>query len=70
MEISYAHREYTFRLRHREITLLIDALEYLVSHVPSDAHFAVYVGWQRNDVREFVGELREFVRSTHDPTVS
>jgi hypothetical protein len=70
MEMSYAHGEYTFRLSHREIALLIDTLGYLVSHLPSDAHFAVYVGWQRDDVQEFTRELHEFVRSAHDPTVT
>ena len=63
MKTEFVDDEYVLRLSRSEIVVIISGLAAVDSLMPSDPAFRDYVGQHREQVREFVGRLADFVRS-------
>lgn len=70
MQMEHAEGEFHLRMDRREIVMVISVLGWVDALVPSDEAFKDYVGWSREQCREFTDALADFCRSAPPETPS
>lgn len=63
MRIEFTEGDFDLKLTREELLIIISALGWTDSLVPSDEAFQEYVGWSRGKYQSLVSELADAVRS-------